>query len=168
AELLCDDLEINNPGIVSQIASSMRQQIAAYEELVPLDGAVDQRAQIKLNINVQNENLTDTIEWDIADPENSPEEFATSMCKDLQIGGEFLPAIAYSIRGQVAFYRRTYAHSDSQLPTVSGAHPLRTETDADTFAPSIETISDADLEKRLRDSDRNTRRMRRLNQYGNY
>jgi len=168
AEILCDDLEINNPGAVSQIANSMRQQIAAYEELLPMEGAVDQRAQIKLNVNVQNENLTDTIEWDIAQPENSPEEFANVLCKDLQIGGEFLPAIAYSIRGQLAFYRRTFAHSDSQLPTISGLHPIRSEGEAEAFCPALEIMSDADLEKRIRDSDRNTRRMRRINQYGNF
>lgn len=168
AELLCEDLEINNAEAVSQVAFSMRQQIAAYEELVPIDGAVDQRAQLKLNINVQNENLTDTIEWDLAEPSNSPEEFAQVLCKDLQIGGEFIPSIAYSIRGQLAFYRKTYAHSDSQLPTLSNVHPIRNEKDAERYAPMLETMSEAEMERRIRDSDRFTRRMRRLNQLGDY
>ena len=43
----------------------------------------------------------DQFEWDISNPENTPEEFALSLCKDLGLGGEFVTAIAYSIRGQV-------------------------------------------------------------------
>ena len=162
AELFCEDLEVNNPQAVQQIAASMRQQIAAYEELLPMEGAVDQRAQIKLNINVQNENLTDTIEWDIAESLNSPEDFAKHLCRDLQIGGEYLPSIAYSIRGQIAYYRRTFAHSDTQLPVISGVHPLRSDNESEAYTPRIEIMSEADLDKKLRDSDRNTRRMRRL------
>jgi SWI/SNF-related matrix-associated actin-dependent regulator of chromatin subfamily B protein 1 len=170
AECFCDDLEINNPQAVQQIAASIRQQISAYEELLPMEGAIDQRAQIKLNINVQNENLTDTVEWDIAEPKNSPEEFANHLCRDLQIGGEFIPSIACSIRGQIAFYRRTFAHSDTQLPVISGVHPLRSDNEMELFAPRIEVMSEADLDKKLRDSDRNSRRMRRLQStpYGGY
>uniref|UniRef100_A0A914YKY7 SWI/SNF Subunit INI1 DNA binding domain-containing protein n=1 Tax=Panagrolaimus superbus TaxID=310955 RepID=A0A914YKY7_9BILA len=170
AECFCDDLEITNPQAVQQIAASIRQQIVAYEELLPMEGAVDQRAQIKLNINVQNENLTDTVEWDIAEPLNSPEEFASHLCRDLQIGGEFIPSIAYSIRGQIAFCRRTFVHSDAQLPVISGVHPIRADNETEAFAPRIEVMSEADLDKKLRDSDRNSRRMRRLQStpYGGY
>ena len=43
----------------------------------------------------------DQFEWDLADENNSPEEFAQKLCADLSLGGEFVTAIVYSVRGQV-------------------------------------------------------------------
>lgn len=40
---------------------------------------------------------------------NSPEEFAVKLCAELGLGGDFVTAIAYSIRGQLAWHVRTYA-----------------------------------------------------------
>lgn len=34
-------------------------------------------------------NLKDQFEWDVANPDNSPEQFAEVYCADLGIGGEF-------------------------------------------------------------------------------
>ena len=62
----------------------------------------DQRVIIKLNIHVGNISLVDQFEWDLADEANSPEEFAKKLCADLSLGGEFVTAIVYSIRGQVS------------------------------------------------------------------
>uniref|UniRef100_A0A7E4UM81 SWI/SNF-related matrix-associated actin-dependent regulator of chromatin subfamily B member 1 n=1 Tax=Panagrellus redivivus TaxID=6233 RepID=A0A7E4UM81_PANRE len=165
AEILVEDLEITAHGAVAQIAASIKHQLAAHDEAAMqplLEGAIDQRAQIKVSVNVQNENLTDILEWDLAAPENSPEEFSMQLCKDLQIGGEFVPGIATAIRSQIVYYRKTFAHTDMQLPTVSSVHPMRAENDADVYGPKLEFLSDADLEKKMRDCDRNTRRMRRL------
>jgi SWI/SNF-related matrix-associated actin-dependent regulator of chromatin subfamily B protein 1 len=61
----------------------------------------DQRVVIKLNIHVGNISLIDQFEWDLADETNSPEDFAKKLCADLSLGGEFVTAIVYSIRGQV-------------------------------------------------------------------
>ena len=69
----------------------------------------DQRAILKLNIHVGNQSLVDQFEWDMSDPNNSPEQFADKLCSELGLGGEFLSAIAYSIRGQLAWNQRTYA-----------------------------------------------------------
>ncbi len=70
----------------------------------------DQRAILKLNIHVGNQSLVDQFEWDMADANNSPEQFAEKLCAELGLGGEFLSAIAYSIRGQLAWHQRTYAY----------------------------------------------------------
>ena len=56
---------------------------------------------IKLNIHVGNISLVDQFEWDLAEEQNSPEDFARKICGELSLGGEFVTAIAYSIRGQV-------------------------------------------------------------------
>ena len=60
----------------------------------------------------------DQFEWDLADETNSPEEFAKKLCSDLSLGGEFVTAIVYSIRGQLAWHHKTYAFSENHLPEI--------------------------------------------------
>jgi SWI/SNF-related matrix-associated actin-dependent regulator of chromatin subfamily B protein 1 len=43
----------------------------------------------QLDVIVGTMNLTDQFEWDINDPNNSPEDFAEVYCRDLGLGGEF-------------------------------------------------------------------------------
>jgi len=45
----------------------------------------------------------------MAEAKNEPEAFAQHLCTDMALGGEFMPAIAYSIRGQLAWHHKTYA-----------------------------------------------------------
>ena len=92
----------------------------------------------------------------MAEPSNNPEQFALRMCSDLGLGGEFETAIAYSIRAQLTWHQSVY--SDATLPSVD--NPFRTY-DCEAWAPHLEILSDAEIEKKLRDQDRNTRRMKR-------
>lgn len=69
----------------------------------------DQRVIVKLNIHVGNVSLNDQFEWDISEPQNSPEEFAKTLAAELGLGGEFVTSIAYSIRGQLAWHQKTFA-----------------------------------------------------------
>lgn len=82
------------------------------------------------------------------------------LCAELGLGGEFVTAIAYSIRGQISWHQRTYAFAEAPLSTVDS--PFRPSSEADSWAPFLETLTDAEMEKKIRDQDRNTRRMRRL------
>jgi SWI/SNF-related matrix-associated actin-dependent regulator of chromatin subfamily B protein 1 len=79
---------------------------------------------------------------------------------DLSLGGEFVTAIVYSIRGQLSWHQKTYAFSENQLPGIE--IPFRNQSEADNWSPFLETLTDAEMEKKVRDQDRNTRRMRRL------
>ena len=47
------------------------------------------------------------------------ERIARRLCAELGLGGEFVAAAAYSIRGQLAWHARTYAFSESPLPPIS-------------------------------------------------
>lgn len=47
------------------------------------------------------------------------ERVARRLCAELGLGGEFVAAAAYSIRGQLAWHARTYAFSESPLPPIS-------------------------------------------------
>ncbi|CAF93292.1 unnamed protein product [Tetraodon nigroviridis] len=174
AEILCDDLDLSPLSFVPAIASAIRQQIESCPVDAILEEQTDQRVIIKLNIHVGNISLMDQFEWDMSERDNSPESFALKLCSELGLGGEFVTTIAYSIRGQLSWHQRTYAFSENPLPTVEIA--IRNTGDADQWCPLLETLTDAEMEKKIRDQDRNTssssqsrddllsssRRMRRL------
>ena len=126
AEMLCDDLELPLSVFQPAITQSIKQQLDAVtnDNNALLAEQTDQRALLKvritigcisiytffqLNIHVGNQSLVDQFEWDMSDPNNSPEEFAVKLCSELGLGGEFVAAIAYSIRGQLSWNQRTYA-----------------------------------------------------------
>ncbi|KAF6023090.1 SMARCB1 [Bugula neritina] len=159
-EILCDDLDLNPIHFVPAIAGAIKQQLEANSCAEPDPSCTDQRVIIKLNIHVGNISLVDQFEWDMSEPQNNPESFARTLCADLGLGGEFMSAVAYSIRGQLSWHRRMYAFSETPLPTVEVA--LRNQSEADNWCPFLETLTDAEIEKKIRDQDRNTRRMRRL------
>lgn len=159
SEILVDDLEI--PGsFVQVIANVIRAQVDGYEaDVKALKEDSDQRVIIKLNIHVGNTSLVDQFEWDVSCPDNSPEEFAKTLCQELGLGGEFVSAICYSIRGQLGWHVKTLAFTEAPLKPLES--PLRTGN-IDKWAPTIETFTDQEMEKKIRDQDRNARRMRRL------
>ncbi|UYV82732.1 SMARCB1 [Cordylochernes scorpioides] len=160
AEILCDDLDLPPLSFVPAISQSIRQQMEAFSTDNLLEDQTDQRVILKLNIHVGNISLVDQFEWDMSEKANSPEQFANKLCADLGLGGEFVTAIAYSIRGQLSWHQRTYAFSEAPLPTLE--IPFRNQAEADQWCPFLETLTDAEMEKKIRDQDRNTRRMRRL------
>lgn len=110
---------------------------------------------LQLNIHVGNTSLVDQIEWDMSEKENSPERFAVKLCAELGLGGEFVTAIAYSIRGQLSWHQRTYAFSEAPLGTVEV--PFRHHSESEQWIPFMETLTDQEMEKKIRDQDRNTR-----------
>jgi len=162
AEVLCDDLDLNPVNFVPAIAAAIQQQIESFpsESDNLLREQRDQRVVLKLNIHIGNISLVDQFEWDLAEERNSPEEFSRKLCADLGLGGEFATAVLYSIRGQLAWHMKSYVFSDSQMPGIESA--FRKEGEADIWSPFLETLTDAEMEKKIRDQDRNTRRMRRL------
>ena len=64
------------------------------------------------------------------------------------------------MRGQLAWHQKSYVFSESQMPSIENA--FRNQSEADIWSPFLETLTDAEMEKKIRDQDRNTRRMRRL------
>ncbi len=160
AEILCDDLDLNPVTFIPAISQSIRQQLESHPSDNIIEDNTDQRVVIKLNIHVGNVSLNDQFEWDMSEPQNSPEEFAKKLAAELGLGGEFVTSIAYSIRGQLAWHQKTYAVIESPLPTVDCI--VRPVNEADQWSPFLETLTDAEMEKKMRDQDRNTRRIRRL------
>jgi len=160
AEILCDDLDLNPMSFIPAIANSIRHQCDQHLDEKEFTELQDTRIIIKLNIHIGNMSLCDQFEWDLSDPANSPEDFANCLCRELGLGGEFVTAVAYSIRGQIFWHQQTYAFTESPLPCVD--IPFRTQSEAEQWTPTLELLTDGELEKKMRNNDRNTRRMRRL------
>lgn len=66
------------PMTVEELSASMKE-----------DYGEDLRLLIKVDIMVGSQNLSDTFEWDI-NSEVTPEEFASSYCRELGLSGEFM------------------------------------------------------------------------------
>lgn len=66
-----------------------------------------------------------------------------------------IETLFFSVRGQLSWHQRTYAFSEAPLAIVEV--PFRPPSDADQWAPFLETLTDAEMEKKIRDQDRNTR-----------
>ena len=76
AEIICDDLDLNPIAFIPAISQSIRQQLESHPSDNIIEDNTDQRVIIKLNIHVGNVSLVDQFEWDMGEPQNSPEEFA--------------------------------------------------------------------------------------------
>ncbi|GAA5980031.1 hypothetical protein JCM10908_001505 [Rhodotorula pacifica] len=130
------------------------------------------RLLIKLDITLDAIQLVDQFEWDISDPNNSPEGFAEGFAAELGLSGEFVTAISHSIREQVDFYTRSLcilgygsgrgiADEDLRrdfLPPVQ--EPFRTDT-ADDFTPALNHLVEDEVDRHDREHEREIRRKRR-------
>ena len=56
---------------------------------------------VNINVRVGRVVLKDRVEWDINNPNNSPEDFAECLCADLGLEDEFKLLIAHQIRERV-------------------------------------------------------------------
>ena len=143
-------------------------------------GGDDLRIKIRLDIVVGQNELLDTVEWDISNPDNDPEEFAQVMCEELQLPGEFMTAIAHSIREQVHVYHKALAligykfdgsfidDDDIRsrfLPVITLDEVFRASSDCKTYTPNLLEISAPELERLEKDKDRDTRRKRRQGRF---
>lgn len=161
AESLCNDLDLSIPTVAPVIINSMKNQIEQHSLLESEESsssAKDQRVLIRLNLHVGNVSLIDQFEWDMSETKNDPEQFAVALCTELGLGGEFITGIAYSIRAQLNFHKKTCSNY-TNLPTIEIA--FRTG-DLDLWSPVLGTLTEQEMERMLKDQERNARRMRRL------
>ena len=69
-------------------------------------------------------NQTDNmIKWILIGSENIFffQDFSRKLCADLGLGGEFVTAVTYSVRGQLAWHSKNYVFSENQMPAVETA-----------------------------------------------
>ncbi|KAF8639180.1 hypothetical protein AX17_001667 [Amanita inopinata Kibby_2008] len=139
----------------------------------------DMRILIKLDIIVGSMKLDDQFEWDLDNPNASPEEFAEIYAQDLGLGGEFKTAMAHCIREQVQAYQKSLflvghpsdgsAVQDedlrlSFLPTLtSGA---RSTDQIQSFTPLLNYLSDGEIERSEKEREKDMTKRRKRNTRG--
>ena len=76
----------------------------------------------------------------MSDENNNPEEFSRKLCADLGLGGEFVTAVLYSIRGQLAYHGKSYVFAENQMPAVENAFRDQVDDNIVTFVVLINSI----------------------------
>lgn len=191
AETLVEDFQIppEYTGLmIQQINQKLNEQLQdhyphVFIEEEPLDPHLpyyaykndEMRILIKLNITIGPHTLVDQFEWEINNPQNSPEEFAKQMTKDLSLSGEFTTAIAHQIREQSQMFTKSLyitGHpwdgrpiQDSDLldsflpsPIFSVFRPAQSAKD---YTPYLYELSEADLQREELSILREQRRQKR-------
>ncbi|KAB5558213.1 SNF5-like protein [Coniochaeta sp. 2T2.1] len=188
---LVEDIGLKAPmdkPVYDQVVAQIKEQLNdfypfAYSEEDALDPELpysaykndEMRILVRLNITIGTHTLVDQFEWEINNPMNSPEEFASSMARDLALSGEFTTAIAHCIREQAQLFTRslysighpfdgrpiedpdlTQAFLPSPIPSV-----FRPQQQAKDFAPYLYELTEADLEKNETIISREQRRQKR-------
>ncbi|OAA43094.1 transcription factor Snf5p [Metarhizium rileyi] len=191
AAQLVEDMALKPPAaqpVFEQIVQQMREQLNdfypfAFAEEDALDPELpysaykndEMRILVKLNITIGQHTLVDQFEWEINNPNNSPEEFAANMARDLSLSGEFTTAIAHCIREQTQLFAKSLysiGHpfdgrpiEDSDLVSAFLQTPLpavfRPQQQAKEYAPYMYELSEADLERNEMVFSREQRRQKR-------
>ncbi|KAL7821524.1 SNF5 domain-containing protein [Trichoderma aethiopicum] len=191
AAQLVEDMGLKPPAsqpVYEQVVQQMREQLNdfypfAYSEEDALDPELpysaykndEMRILVKLNITIGQHTLVDQFEWEINNPNNSPEEFAARMTRDLSLSGEFTTAIAHCIREQSQLFTKSLysiGHpfdgrpvEDSDLVSAFLQTPLptvfRPQQQAKEYAPYLYEMSEADLERNETVFSRDQRRQKR-------
>ena len=135
----------------------------------------EMRVLIKLNIQIGPHTLVDQFEWEINNPHNNPEDFARQMAKDMSLSGEFVTAIAHSIREQCQLFTKSLyitGHpfdgrpiEDADVrdgflvsPLPSAFRPMQSQKD---YAPYLYELSEAELQREEMSILREQRRQKR-------
>ncbi|KAG8735839.1 SWI/SNF chromatin-remodeling complex subunit [Ceratobasidium sp. 414] len=112
-------------------------------------------------------NLTDQFEWDINNPDNSPEELAKVSCCDLGLGGEFKTAVAHSIHEQASVYQKSLflvGHPFDDTPIADDElraamlppieHSFRFDrTLLEQFTPQLNVLQEGEIERNERERE---------------
>eukprot|EP00826_Nyctotherus_ovalis_P039819 TRINITY_DN3856_c0_g2_i1.p2 TRINITY_DN3856_c0_g2~~TRINITY_DN3856_c0_g2_i1.p2 ORF type:complete len:168 (+),score=55.43 TRINITY_DN3856_c0_g2_i1:641-1144(+) len=88
----------------------MKKKLSQHKIIKPIAGEIIK--PIKLDIRINNFLLRDQFLWDINNPANSPEVFASTIIADLGLTNEFFLPIAHSIREQIRQHWNTYLQEE--------------------------------------------------------
>ena len=105
-----------------------------------------------MDIKVGKVHLRDRFEWDLAS-EDSPETFAKTLVNDLNLGGEFVSLVAFSIREQIFRVLQTGEFE----PTFPIEKPFRSEEEARSWAPFVDCGDKEEDEEDTIEQDRKQR-----------
>ncbi|POM71634.1 SWI/SNF-related matrix-associated actin-dependent regulator of chromatin [Phytophthora palmivora] len=148
AAALIRDLDLPNC-FYKRIAKSIQEQVEKAKKSLPWHEAVacESLHPIFINLRLNDTIYIDRFEWDLNNPNNSPERFAQAVCEDLGLSGEFEAQVALSIREQLRDYSRLIREGlkdrVTRLPPVTAA--FRDRLEAETWGPSVKYILADDI-----------------------
>lgn len=179
---LMDDYKFILANNYEVILASVKEQIAEYQK-IPERTLGELRVPIKVNVVINDTQLVDKFEWDILNcNDNDAEEFATLLCEEMALPGEFATAVSHIIREQTQMYHKallftgysfdgapiqeeeTRLHLLPQLKTGDDFYTvLRNSQLVVEYGPLVQKLSQQDVEKLDREIERDLRRKRRHN-----
>lgn len=178
ASILCADLELPS-GLQLEIVDSINKQIEDYSYISTLQLPTNQEYHvvIDLAVNLDKKLYQDKFEWDLAQTEVTPEDFAEIVVADMGLSLELKPAIAHSLHEVILRLKKeiaegTYNHELHKYQQLSGlifesGIRIRTESSVhngnDQWEPVIEILTPWEIEKREIERERNIRRLKREN-----
>lgn len=168
------------------VMAAIAEQIKEFRSL-PDQVMGELRVPIKIDMVCNNKQFKDQFEWDILNySETDPEEFATILCDEMGLPGEFTTTIAFEIREQTLLYHKAlymvgYAFDGSAiredeiranlLPALRAYNSeagvedfvstLRNPAIINDFSPSIVQLAQSEAEKYDKEMERESRRRRR-------
>lgn len=172
------------------VLTAINEQIKSYKR-TPDKTMGELRVPIKIDVTINNSQLTDQFEWDILNAgEHDAEDFAVVMCDELNLPGEFATLIAHSIREQAQMFHKALhvigysfdgllIHEDEirtrllpSLRVVTHDHKLGTVVDdffsilrnpanVPDFTPSLVKLTQLEVERLDKEIERELRRKRR-------
>ncbi|GMM28029.1 Sfh1 protein [Martiniozyma asiatica (nom. inval.)] len=139
---------------------------------------------LDISVNIGEDFFTDRVEWNLMDSSFTPEMFAETVVSDLGLKKEFETAIAYAVYDEIYKVRRELVENPQQvsqyidtLPFFNLVHQKADVNDAtklivqglrydrkkhgEEFSPSVEKLSEWEIEKRETEKERNLRRRKR-------
>ncbi|KAG1708809.1 hypothetical protein DVH05_022430 [Phytophthora capsici] len=132
-----------------RIAKSIQEQVEKAQKSLPWSEAVANESlhPIFINLRLNDTIYIDRFEWDLNNPNNSPERFAQVVCEDLGLSGEFEAQVALSIREQLRDYSRLIREGlkdrVTRLPPVTAV--FRDRLDTEVWGPSVKYILADDI-----------------------
>ncbi len=168
ASIMCSDLDIS-PAYISQIASSIKTQIAEYKHLatISLPEETDLHVIIHLSVNLDKQLYEDKFEWNLSG-KLTPQEFSQIVVDDLGLSAEFCPAIAHALLEATLTLKKeaVAGHLGQEVENLSVLHTqtglrMDAESIGDDWVPTVEILSQWEMDKREIERERNIRRLKR-------
>lgn len=189
ASIMAQELDLNK-NIESNIANQIKDQIQSYKDLLanPNNAIIDQflvnekefHVVLDISANIGEDFYTDKVEWDLLNTDFTPEMFAKSVCQDIGLKPEFETAIAVAVYDEIYKFKRELIENPQQvsqnidsLPFFNLVNPddvsksvvqgIRYDTKkyGEEFSPTVEKLSEWEIEKRETEKERNLRRRKR-------
>lgn len=187
---LIEDYKFIGASNAQTLLNTIKEQTRDYRKK-PERTMGELRIPIKIDITINNTQLVDQFEWDILNfDENDPEEFATVMCDELNLPGEFTTAIAHSVREQAQLFHKAlylvgYSFDGAPvqeeeirnhiLPSLRVNEARKVEENDEfysvlrnpnivpDFTPTLVRLTQLELERLDKEIERESRRKRRHN-----